>query len=90
MIMNPYGKSALLDENPLLSGVNAPGNSLTSQGPATEPMDVNAMPMDPRKKQMAMMLMAQQMQQMGQQGPSALPMRPRQALDIYGQPIQGA
>lgn len=79
-----------MGENPLLSGLNAPGNSLTSQGPTQEPFGVNGLPMDEKKKQMAMMLMGQQMQKMGGQGVSMPQMHEPPRLDIYGQPIQGA
>jgi hypothetical protein len=58
--------------------INLGGGSLdtpTSQG------------MDPRKQQMIMQLMAQQMGNMGGQTALGAPQRPHQQLDIYGNPV---
>ena len=71
---------------PPMSGINAPGNTLTAAGPTQEPFGVGSAPMDPRKKQMIMALMAQQMGKMGQGTPRAS-LTPRQQFDIYGRPI---
>ena len=73
---------------PPMSGMYAPQNSLTSDGPTQEPSDVNALP-DPQadmRKRMAMAMMVQQMGKMSQ--PGQMPgQSQRQALDIYGQPV---
>ena len=74
---------------PPVSGINAPGNTLTAAGPATEPTNTGAAPttsMDPRKMQMVMALMAQQMGKMGG-GAQPAQLTPRQQFDIYGRPI---
>lgn len=78
---NPYATA------PPMSGLYGIGNSLTAQGPATEPMNVNALPMDPRKKAIAMAMMQQQTQQKPQQGMAMPPPRPRQQFDLYGNPV---
>ena len=82
----PYNPT---DETVPFSGINAPGNSLTSAGPTQEPFGSGDAMMD-KKKQMAMMLMGKQLQGMGGQSLPASQPQPRQPLDIYGQPIQGA
>lgn len=71
------------------SGLNAPGNSLTASGPTQEPFGSGQVMQD-KKTQMAMMLMGQKMKGLGGQPMASVPPRPRQELDIYGQPIQGA
>jgi hypothetical protein len=80
---DPYNPTAM---TPPMSGINAPGNTLTTGGPTQEPFGVGAAPMDPMKKQMMMALMAQQM---GKMGGSAQPaqLTPRQQFDIYGRPV---
>lgn len=80
--------SEIYSQNPLLSGVNAPENSLTMDGPATEPIGVNALP-DPnaeKRKQLAMAMMGQQLQKIGSQGYQA-PTMHQSATDMYGQLI---
>lgn len=86
---NPYQNDE--EQAPPFSGLHAPGNSLTAQGPATEPMHGNEV--ENSKLKMAMLLAGRGMQGFAkgmQANPLNIPMQPRQALDIYGQPIQGA
>jgi hypothetical protein len=85
-MMQPYNPN---DMTVPLSGMHAPGNSLTSAGPTQEPFGAGDVMMD-KKKQMALALIAQQMGSMGGQSALGAPQRPRQALDIYGNPVQGA
>ncbi len=80
-----------MDDGPPLSGINGPGNSLTMEGPATEPM-VNDM--ENKKLKMAMLLAGKGMQGFGQgmsqnnimTGMNGLAQAP--ALDSYGQPLR--
>lgn len=75
------------DGGPPLSGIHAPGNSLTMAGPATEPM-VN----DPDTKlKMAMVLAGKGMQGFGQgmsQNNIMTGAMQAPALDSYGQPLR--
>jgi hypothetical protein len=78
-----------MDDAPPLSGINAPGNSLTMDGPSTEPVGVNDVQAKKRLK-MAMALAGRGMQgyaQGMQQNniPSVMPQS--SPFDLYGNPI---
>lgn len=78
-----------MDEAPPLSGINAPGNSLTMSGPGQEPMGVNDL--ENKKLKMAMLMAGRGMtgfgQGMAQNNIMSGMMQPPPALDIYGNPV---
>jgi hypothetical protein len=86
----PPTKTRLDDEDaPPLSGINAPGNSLTMDGPATEPVGVNDVQKTKRLK-MAMAMAGRGMQGYAQgMQQNAIPnvMPQSSPFDLYGNPI---
>ena len=77
---------------PPLSGIHAPGNSLTSAGSASEPMQSPRATgaIDPRQ-QVALAMLQQQLartQQMGQRGLMGLGGQRQATVDQYGNPVQ--
>lgn len=78
-------------EHPPLSGINAPDNSLTMGGPATEPMGVNDI--QDKKLKMAMAMVGRGMtgfgQGMAQNNIMTGMMQPPTQLDIYGNQAGG-
>lgn len=77
----PYG---LMGMEPPLTGPGAPMNSLTSGGPATDPM-TNSLGMDPRQKVMMAMMGQKMMGQIGKMAkPGLMPRNNQPTLDLYG------
>lgn len=87
----PAGKEVLNDDNsPPLSGINAPQNSLTMDGPATEPMGVNDIEQKKMKLAMAMMGNGMTGFSQGMQQHNIPNVMPQQSpFDLYGNPTGG-
>ncbi len=86
----PPGKEALNEEDgPMFSGIHAPQNSLTMEGPTTEPM---ANDIDDKRLKLAMLMAGRGMTGLSQgMSMSAMPASTLQnsPFDLYGNPIGG-
>lgn len=77
------------DGGPLFSGVNGQGNSLTMDGPATSPSNVNDI--DNKRMKLALAMAGAGMTGYAQGMQNGMPIMPLQSssFDIYGNPLSG-